>query len=118
MRAWQLLIFAAMVCSVGNRPNLSDDPRIFSHREHNPDAALGRARRVLRGVDGLGRGAAAGGREGASIRGGRDGDRQADVDKARGGVGGVGGGIAGAGLKRARRPRPPAGVSGDGVVVV
>ena len=61
MRAWQLLIFAAMVCSVGNRPNLSDDPRIFSHREHNPDAALGRARRVLRGVDGLGRGAAAGG---------------------------------------------------------
>ena len=96
-----ILHFAAMVRS-SNSP-ISDD--LESHLEHDPDASLGHERRALRGTNGLGR--ATGGRERASVRGGRDGDRQANVDKACGG-----------GIERARGARHHAGAGAGDIVVV
>ena len=100
MRAWP-----SCLCRHGGSSNSQFRlPSIsLSHLEHNPDASLSRARRVLREIDSFGR--ATRGRERAPVRRGRDGDRQADVDEPpRRSID-----DCGAGLERARGARPPAG---------
>lgn len=83
------------------------------HLEHDPDASLGHAGRVLRRTNGLGCRATTDGRERASVRGGRDGDGQAHVDKAA-----CGSTIVGAScLERARGERPRASAGASDIVV-